>query len=92
MAGQGSAGNVVAALCSFFVPGLGQLLQGRLVNASAWVCVEGKRRRVVPSSSVSSAQIAPSTHETLPLASRPRTLPSASTTHQRRSISESFGV
>ena len=33
MAGQGSAGNVVAALCSFFVPGLGQLLQGRLLMA-----------------------------------------------------------
>lgn len=34
MAGQGSAGNVIAALCSFFVPGLGQLLQGRLVRAA----------------------------------------------------------
>ena len=33
MAGQGSAGNVIAALCSFFVPGLGQLLQGRLLKA-----------------------------------------------------------
>ena len=30
MAGQGSAGNVLAALCSFFIPGLGQLLQARL--------------------------------------------------------------
>ena len=29
MAGQGSAGNVIAALGSFFIPGLGQLLQGR---------------------------------------------------------------
>lgn len=27
--GQGTAGNVIAALASFFVPGLGQLLQGR---------------------------------------------------------------
>jgi hypothetical protein len=27
MAGQGSAGNVLAALCSFFIPGLGQLLK-----------------------------------------------------------------
>jgi TM2 domain-containing membrane protein YozV len=27
--GAGSAGNVLAALCSFFIPGLGQLLQGR---------------------------------------------------------------
>jgi TM2 domain-containing membrane protein YozV len=33
VSGQGSAGNVVAALCSFFVPGLGQLLQGRLMMA-----------------------------------------------------------
>ena len=33
MSGQGSAGNVIAALCSFFVPGLGQLLQGRLLRA-----------------------------------------------------------
>lgn len=28
-AGQGTAGNVLAALCSFLIPGLGQLLQGR---------------------------------------------------------------
>lgn len=33
MPGQGSAGNVLAALCSLFVPGLGQLLQGRLAMA-----------------------------------------------------------
>ncbi|MFO0945007.1 MAG: hypothetical protein U1D30_03535 [Planctomycetota bacterium] len=26
---EGSAGNVIAALCSFFIPGLGQLLQAR---------------------------------------------------------------
>lgn len=31
--GPGSAGNVIAALCSFFVPGLGQLAQGRPVKA-----------------------------------------------------------
>ena len=30
MAGQGSTGNVIAALASFFIPGLGQLLQGRV--------------------------------------------------------------
>jgi TM2 domain-containing membrane protein YozV len=30
---QGSAGNVIAALASFFVPGLGQLLQGRVFAA-----------------------------------------------------------
>ncbi|HZF13635.1 MAG TPA: hypothetical protein VFE33_32985 [Thermoanaerobaculia bacterium] len=33
MAGQGSAGNVIAALASFFIPGLGQLLQGRIGTA-----------------------------------------------------------
>ena len=33
MAGQGSGGNVLAALASFFLPGLGQLLQGRLLAA-----------------------------------------------------------
>jgi hypothetical protein len=31
--GQGSTGNVIAALASFFVPGLGQLIQGRLLKA-----------------------------------------------------------
>jgi TM2 domain-containing membrane protein YozV len=36
---QGSAGNVIAALCSFFVPGLGQLLQGRVLSAIAWFVV-----------------------------------------------------
>ena len=29
MSGQGSSGNVIAALASFFMPGLGQLTQGR---------------------------------------------------------------
>jgi TM2 domain-containing membrane protein YozV len=33
MTGQGSGGNVLAALCSLFIPGLGQLLQGRLSMA-----------------------------------------------------------
>lgn len=33
MAGQGSGGNMFAAFCSLFAPGLGQLLQGRLVMA-----------------------------------------------------------
>jgi TM2 domain-containing membrane protein YozV len=32
----GSAGNVIAALCSLFIPGLGQLIQGRLLSASLW--------------------------------------------------------
>jgi len=31
--GNGSCGNVIAALASFFIPGLGQLLQGRWVVA-----------------------------------------------------------
>lgn len=31
--GQGSAGNVIAALGSLFIPGLGQLLQGRFLAA-----------------------------------------------------------
>ncbi len=32
-ASPGSTGNVIAALASFFIPGLGQLLQGKLVRA-----------------------------------------------------------
>lgn len=31
--GQGSSGNVIAAVCSFFIPGLGQLVQGRVLKA-----------------------------------------------------------
>jgi TM2 domain-containing membrane protein YozV len=31
--GPGSTGNVIAALCSFFIPGLGQLIQGRVFAA-----------------------------------------------------------
>lgn len=34
--GQGSTGNVIAALCSLFIPGLGQLIQGRLLSAVFW--------------------------------------------------------
>ena len=34
MSGPGSGGNVIAALCSFIFPGLGQLLQGRLITAA----------------------------------------------------------
>jgi TM2 domain-containing membrane protein YozV len=34
--GQGSTGNVIAALCSLFIPGLGQLIQGRLLSAMFW--------------------------------------------------------
>ena len=31
---QGSTGNVIAAVCSFFIPGLGQLVQGRLLKGA----------------------------------------------------------
>ncbi len=43
MARQGSAGNVIAAICNVFFPGLGQLVQGRLLAAIifAIVCVGG---------------------------------------------------
>ena len=33
MSGQGSTANVIAALASFFIPGLGQLIQGRIGKA-----------------------------------------------------------
>ncbi len=33
MSGQGSTGNVLAAICSLFLPGLGQLVQGRFFIA-----------------------------------------------------------
>ena len=32
-AAQGSTGNVIAAICSVFVPGLGQLVQARVIAA-----------------------------------------------------------
>ena len=34
--GQGSTGNVIAAICSLIIPGLGQLVQGRLMSAIGW--------------------------------------------------------
>jgi TM2 domain-containing membrane protein YozV len=34
--GQGSLGNIVAAICSFIFPGLGQLIQGRVFSALGW--------------------------------------------------------
>jgi hypothetical protein len=33
MSGRGSTGNVIAGIASFFIPGLGQLIQGRLFAA-----------------------------------------------------------
>lgn len=49
MSGQGSTGNVIAALASFFIPGLGQLIQGRpllaliqfVLAAVLWVILLG---------------------------------------------------
>ena len=49
MAGQGSSGNVLAAIASFLIPGLGQLVQGRalrglvffIVTAVIWVITFG---------------------------------------------------
>ncbi|MBK6939352.1 MAG: hypothetical protein IPH13_03970 [Planctomycetes bacterium] len=40
---QGSAGNVIAALCTVFIPGLGQLVQGRIFKALLFfvICVGG---------------------------------------------------
>ena len=34
--GPGSAGNVIAALCSLIIPGLGQLVQGRVIPAAIY--------------------------------------------------------
>ena len=41
MSGQGSTGNVIAALASFFIPGLGQLLQGRVLAALVHFVIAG---------------------------------------------------
>jgi TM2 domain-containing membrane protein YozV len=38
---QGSTGNVIAAVCSFFIPGLGQLVQGRLLAAAIQFVLAG---------------------------------------------------
>jgi TM2 domain-containing membrane protein YozV len=46
---RGSAGNVISALASFFIPGLGQLLQGRwllagfmfILTAILWLILMG---------------------------------------------------
>jgi len=39
--GQGSAGNVLAAFASLLIPGLGQLLQGRLLMGVLFFVVAG---------------------------------------------------
>jgi len=41
MAEQGSTGNVIAALASFFIPGLGQLIQGRMIKAGIMFVLAG---------------------------------------------------
>lgn len=43
MSGQGSAGNIIAAICNVFFPGLGQLVQGRVIPAIifAIICIAG---------------------------------------------------
>jgi TM2 domain-containing membrane protein YozV len=41
MTGQGSTGNVIAALASFFIPGLGQLVQGRVFMALVMFVLAG---------------------------------------------------
>ncbi len=38
---QGSTGNVIAALASIFIPGLGQLLQGRVLAAIGFLLLSG---------------------------------------------------
>jgi len=38
--GRGTPGNVLAAICSFFLPGLGQLVQGRMRKA-IWHAILG---------------------------------------------------
>lgn len=41
MSGQGSTANVIAALASFFIPGLGQLIQGRVLKAALMFVLAG---------------------------------------------------
>ena len=38
---QGSTGNVIAALASFVIPGLGQLMQGRVLAAIFYFLLSG---------------------------------------------------
>ena len=39
--GKGSTGNVIAAIVSFFIPGLGQLVQGRIFAALFFFLLAG---------------------------------------------------
>jgi TM2 domain-containing membrane protein YozV len=38
---KGSTGNVIAAIASFFIPGLGQLVQGRIFAALFYFVLAG---------------------------------------------------
>ena len=38
---KGSTGNVIAAVASFFIPGLGQLVQGRIFAALFYFVLAG---------------------------------------------------
>ena len=39
--GKGSTGNVIAGIASFFIPGLGQLVQGRIFAALFFFLLAG---------------------------------------------------
>ena len=39
MAGKGSGGNVISAIINIFIPGLGQLVQGRIMMALLFFAV-----------------------------------------------------
>jgi len=39
--GRGSSGNIIAGIASFFLPGLGQLVQGRLFAAAFMFVLAG---------------------------------------------------
>ena len=41
MTAQGSTGNVLAAIASFFIPGLGQLVQGRALRGLVMLIATG---------------------------------------------------
>jgi TM2 domain-containing membrane protein YozV len=40
-AGRGSTSNVISAIASFFLPGLGQLVQGRILAALIFFLLSG---------------------------------------------------
>ena len=41
MAKRGSTGNIIAGVASFFLPGLGQLVQGRIIAAIFFFVLSG---------------------------------------------------